>query len=180
MRCLPSKGGLCHRQLTVTPLFSAEYSLFRRFQPPTDSKDCFYNPYLTPLKLRPETSQNRRALLVRGDCIGGCDPDTLTCKPAGSPRRRFFCSNPCNSHTFRTCPQSPQISLDGSWGIRSRLHLRKRHTSDCGANCAIVVGIRCTHFNQGHTIPILIQRSFCSDSYLGFRHHFRISSISRR
>ena len=31
------------------------------------------------------------------------------------------------------------------------------------------------NFNQGHTIPILIQRSSCSDSYIGFRHYFRIS-----
>ena len=65
---------------SMTPMNTAEYRSYHGFQPRTDSKDCFHNPYLTPFMLHPETSQNRRALLVRGGRIGGFDPDALTCK----------------------------------------------------------------------------------------------------
>ena len=138
MRCLPSKGGLWNRRLSMTPMNTAKYRSYHGFQPRTDSMNCFHNPYLTPLILRPETSKNRRALLVRGGRIGDCDPDALTCKP-------YHLLNLPETHhipPLKILSKSRLFPLGYAWGILSRLHLRNRHTSDSGANCAIAVGVR--------------------------------------
>ena len=139
----------------------------------TSSPDQFLriDSITRPALHRPETSQNRRALLVRGGRFGGCDAKTLTSKLS------YLLNLPEIHHI------PPLQTLSKSHLFFTQLCLG--YFPDCISENATQAILEQTvrllsvfvtlNLNQGHTIPILIQKSFCSDNYLWFQHHFCIS-----
>ena len=116
--------------------------------------------------------KNRRALLVRGGRFGGCDAKTLTSKPyhpLNFPEINLI-SPP------QTLSKSPLFSLSyalGSFPDRISENATQAIVEQTVRSSSVFVTL---NLIQGHTISILIWRSFSSDSYLRLLHHFRIST----
>lgn len=138
MRCLPSEED--YTCVTPTRNLAEQAVLCLLLCIMTSSLDRFLriDSITRPTSYRPQSPKNRRALLVRGGRFGGCDAKTLTSKP-------YHPMNLPEIHhisPLQILSKSPLFFAQLCLGHLSRLHLRKRHTSDCEVNCAIVIGVR--------------------------------------